>query len=88
MCQVTEMMVNTSISATSGLAIAAAMSACDEPTWATQKMTKKMVSGMLATAVSRWCQKCSVPSFAEPRPRTLPRGVLMFICQPLALETA
>src|SRR5690349_901037 len=35
----------------------------------------------LETAVSRCFQKCSVPSLAEPRPRTLPRGVRKLISQ-------
>jgi len=30
---------------------------------------------MPATDVRRWRQKCVVPSFAEPRPRTLLSGV-------------
>ena len=36
----------------------------------TTMTTKAMISGTLATAVSRWRQKCPVPSWAEPRPRT------------------
>src|SRR5271165_2628854 len=34
-----------------------------------------IVSGMLATAVSRWRQKCSVPEWAAPSPRTRESGV-------------
>jgi hypothetical protein len=38
---------------------------------------KKMISGTLATAVTRCRQKCSVPSFADPSPRTFESGVRM-----------
>src|SRR5262245_40641115 len=36
---------------------------------------RKQTRKMLATAVMRCSQKCSVPCLAEPRPRTLARGV-------------
>jgi hypothetical protein len=39
--------------------------------------TTRMVSGTLATEVIRWCQKCLVPDFAEPRWRTRASGVRM-----------
>src|SRR5215470_2759422 len=38
-----------------------------------------MVSGMLAIAVSRCRMKSSVPDLAEPKPRTRPSGVRMFV---------
>src|SRR5690348_3540792 len=41
------------------------------------KPMKNRTSGMLATAVNRWCQKWPVPSRAEPRPRTRASGVRM-----------
>src|SRR4051794_3569768 len=44
---------------------------------AIRKPTKNRISGMLETAVSRWCQKWPVPSRAEPRPRTRASGVRM-----------
>src|SRR5690349_8551486 len=47
------------------------------------KIRKKRMSGTLATAVSRWRQKWSVPSLAEPSPRTLPRGVRISMRGPL-----
>src|SRR5690606_35913400 len=43
----------------------------------TMESTRKMTSGMLAMAVTRWRQKVSVPSWAAPRPRTRFKGVTM-----------
>src|SRR5688500_17989877 len=64
-------------SAISGLASDARTSARSAPRNESTQPITNMESGISAIEVTRIRQKLPVPSLAAPRPRTLPRGVLM-----------
>ena len=66
MCTTFEMMNSIRMIATAGEPRICAVAAWLRPSSVIRMITAAMVSGILATAVRRWRQKCSVPDLAAP----------------------